>query len=506
MYRLVALIAVASFCLLHRAWAQADLKADSPDGQRVNGVGMTLIHQETTDQGVRLRYRISNNSAEPIWVCDYANLDGSGDADIGLAGDGQALLIRRRLDVPFQLHATPPLGRYVPVRPGESRTEYLLLPFPVCRRLVFGPEATVGSIVRAKNIRIQIGYYVGDLPAMLRRLLGGGRATKGLSGDIALIQKYLGDLENFNAINENARARHRGGELRVYHNFQALKGEKMLELNVHGVSIPYEGEHERVQHYTPDLSTCNRIEAHFQPSALEFFFPSPEEHSLLGPAEAKDLESLNAAVARDPKYISTLIQEIPYSRESSIITERSKASLVCYHDEEHLASFVVYDRMYIMTERGLLFVCPGGLDLGLLFSQVRPYELRLRCADHLDALKNRLYSYLAEEKKYPVAATWCDVIVDKLKVQYTDDFVMAPFVCPGKGAGQSNYAMNPNCRHNSSPDTVLLFETETGWNQHGGPDLFAFDNHDPRGGLVLLNDGTVKFIRTKEELKQLRWD
>jgi hypothetical protein len=83
---------------------------------------------------------------------------------------------------------------------------------------------------------------------------------------------------------------------------------------------------------------------------------------------------------------------------------------------------------------------------------------------------------------------------------------MAPFVCPGKGAGKSNYAMNPNCRHNSSPDTVLLFETETGWNQHGGPDLFAFDNHDPRGGLVLLNDGTVKFIRTKEELKQLRWD
>jgi hypothetical protein len=32
-----------------------------------------------------------------------------------------------------------------------------------------------------------------------------------------------------------------------------------------------------------------------------------------------------------------------------------------------------------------------------------------------------------------------------------------------------------------------------------GPDLFTFDNHDPKGGCVLLNDGTVKFIRTKEE-------
>ena len=53
---------------------------------------------------------------------------------------------------------------------------------------------------------------------------------------------------------------------------------------------------------------------------------------------------------------------------------------------------------------------------------------------------------------------------------------------------------------------VLLFETKAGWNQHGGPELFTFDNHDPHGGLVVLNDGTVKFIRTEEELKQLRWN
>jgi hypothetical protein len=59
--------------------------------------------------------------------------------------------------------------------------------------------------------------------------------------------------------------------------------------------------------------------------------------------------------------------------------------------------------------------------------------------------------------------------------------------------------------HNSPADVVLLFETKAGWNQHGGPELFTFDNHDPKGGLVLLNDGTVKFVRTEEELKQLRW-
>ncbi len=65
--------------------------------------------------------------------------------------------------------------------------------------------------------------------------------------------------------------------------------------------------------------------------------------------------------------------------------------------------------------------------------------------------------------------------------------------------------MNAACEANSPLDMVLLFETKAGWNQHGGPELFTFDNHDPKGGCVLLNDGTVRFVRTKQELHALRW-
>jgi hypothetical protein len=50
-----------------------------------------------------------------------------------------------------------------------------------------------------------------------------------------------------------------------------------------------------------------------------------------------------------------------------------------------------------------------------------------------------------------------------------------------------------------------MFKTKAGWNQHGGPELFMLDNRTPKGGCVPLNDGTIKFIRTKEELAQLRW-
>jgi hypothetical protein len=70
--------------------------------------------------------------------------------------------------------------------------------------------------------------------------------------------------------------------------------------------------------------------------------------------------------------------------------------------------------------------------------------------------------------------------------------------------GRSNYAMNPQCEPNSPRDTVLLFEAKAGWNQNGGLELFTLDNHDPRGGGVLLNDGIVKLVRTEGELKQLR--
>jgi len=92
----------------------------------------------------------------------------------------------------------------------------------------------------------------------------------------------------------------------------------------------------------------------------------------------------------------------------------------------------------------------------------------------------------------------------------SSDDIIAPCICPSvkeakKHLANCYYAMNPNCKFDSAPDMVLLFETRAGWNQHSGPELFTFDNHNPKGGCVLLNDGAVKFIRTKEELRQLRW-
>ena len=87
-----------------------------------------------------------------------------------------------------------------------------------------------------------------------------------------------------------------------------------------------------------------------------------------------------------------------------------------------------------------------------------------------------------------------------------DYWIRKPLICPAMSKDSKYYyAMNPSCNPDSPPEMVLLFETKAGWNQHGGPELFTFDNHDPKGGCVLLNNHKVKFIRTKEELHQLRW-
>ena len=68
----------------------------------------------------------------------------------------------------------------------------------------------------------------------------------------------------------------------------------------------------------------------------------------------------------------------------------------------------------------------------------------------------------------------------------------------------SHYAINPNCEPNSPDDVVLLFDTKGGWNQSGGFELLAPENHKDKGCNILFNDGTVKFVK-KKNFDRLRW-
>jgi len=185
----------------------------------------------------------------------------------------------------------------------------------------------------------------------------------------------------------------------------------------------------------------------------------------------------------------------------------TRVAFRCYLGNEEVTSFlwltthIVCDGHWFQTDK-------RGPSLSMLTPQIQPLRLRCYCAYNLRNLNGRFSWYRGINRAYPPADTWCDAFVTYYAgggyTMAVSNFA-GEVTCPAAGEGRAHYAMNVNCEPNSPSDMVLLFETKAGWNQHGGPELFTFDNHDPKGGCVLLNGGPVKFIRTEEELKQLRW-
>jgi hypothetical protein len=252
---------------------------------------------------------------------------------------------------------------------------------------------------------------------------------------------------------------------------------------------------------------------------FEYFFPYDGQQRLLSLEEKRYLQSEKLIVVDDPEDLKALASEVSNQINSigGIVCERSNAKVVCYRDDEMLTSFTVYDDTTIETDQKQRIKYRRILQsLRKLTPHIQPLELRMQCAANLKNLwyRYRLYQnatksirvglFRRRKSPYPVPNKWCDAIL-RAYWQKTDEYTLQPLKCPSSGEGKCHYAMNRNCKLDSPPDMVLLFETKAGWNQHGGPELFTFDNHDPKGGCVLLNDGTVKFIRTKEELQQLRW-
>jgi hypothetical protein len=265
----------------------------------------------------------------------------------------------------------------------------------------------------------------------------------------------------------------------------------------------------------PDLSHCTRVEIRYLPTLLEYRFDSNLGKRLLSPTELAHVESLDPIVVEQEDRIKALAQKISLgtyydSVQHGVPGQYTFAQVSCYRNDKRLESFVIMQGPYIRTESDKWFDYHGkNLELLQITTDIWPLVLRADCAVHLLKIGGKWGFRPARAAMRPAADTWCDATVREFlgtsnSPQYVS-YAMGRFRCPAAGEGKCHYAMNPECRSDSPPDTVFLFETRAGWNQHGGPELFTFDNHDPKGGLVLLNDGHVKFIRTEEELKQLRW-
>ncbi len=263
----------------------------------------------------------------------------------------------------------------------------------------------------------------------------------------------------------------------------------------------------------PDLSRCIHIEVVYRLPLIEYF-PSISgfDPNLLSAAETAYLESLKGFVIDDKKSIRQIARAVnsgSYNeagkKDINPAMYRFNVSVTGYRNDERIAIIKMYKLNFILDENDQRFDYKKSLPNLLLFvpQNMKPSVYRMLCCEILSEVWELLRSNHEGSMSYPSPNRWCDEVLEDMAEEsvLNKKNIKELFKCPSGG----HYAMNPNCKPSSPYDMVLLFETKAGWNQHGGPELFTFDNHDPKGGCVLFNDGTVKFIRTEEELNNLRW-
>jgi len=476
-----------------------------------------------TDKSLELSWDIRNESDQDAWI--LTGLDKSG-ATISafVSEDGQTLLMRRRLDLPWIGNTPFPAcnGRYVRLRAGQVRTESASLAIPVWPdhdQVLIG-STHIQDSKQLTRLAIEIGYYAGDLLSTVHRALEEDEKNPRIVPSVdpsytRSITEWFGGLRGFNNLNELLNWR--DDEVFIPYTSQAFSGERFLRTTVDNLNIPCEKEKGGGLPLNFDFSNCTQAEIQYHPSMLEYFFPFDGQQSLLSPSEKEYLYSTKTIVFKNHDNLKILADELNKGDlYGANVCQRSIAYLRCYRDNELLLTLPIYNDNSFVTKGRHLFRFTNGLkSLQMLTPHVHQIDLRIKCANNLKHLWNRFRLYhrivksgIFRRRKisYPAAEKWCSSILSAYRItENNNEYLMKPFKCPSAGYGECHYAMNPNCKLESLPDMVLLFETKGGWNQNGGPELFTFDSHDPRGGCVLLNEGTVKFIRTPEELRQLRW-
>jgi hypothetical protein len=452
-----------------------------------NGVRVENASLTRTDKTLEISYRIKNDSGEDIWLCEANGF--VGDFEVYLSQDKRTLVVRRRFDIDVRGAISwlqPPTGRYVRLRSGESRDELMILPLPVWSWTVFVMDSASGKdALNLDQIAVEIGFYSKDV--LVKDLLRKGIRT---DAGVSHIEFTYMTVE---------------------------RPAQVLTLAFHNQVIPYVSQ-PTTRHYAeaPILRECRQIDIDFQPSMLEYFYPDDTQQALLYSSEKKFLRSQRSTTVKDVSAIMDLHEDVQQGWGAFVVCSGPTAQMVCHDSNQGMRTYTLYaDRVLAIRDKGTRQYEQGVPALRKFTPQIQWVEPRMRCADHLHRLMSQIRWRGIQVKNsqpsgsgedlwiYPLPERWCDAIVEAWPWMKQDLLVL--FQCPGKNDGKSIYAINPSCEPNSPADMVMLFETKAGWNQHGGPELFTFDNHDPKGGCVLLNDGTLKFVRTKEELAQLRW-
>jgi hypothetical protein len=105
--------------------------------------------------------------------------------------------------------------------------------------------------------------------------------------------------------------------------------------------------------------------------------------------------------------------------------------------------------------------------------------------------------------KFPPAENWCEALKEEL-VNFK--VLKAP---TDTGSGECSYAYNAKLsgldETRIHPETVAFFEAESGWNQHGGPELMLSKPRHAGSYVIGFADGSVQQIPVARK-DSLRWN
>jgi prepilin-type processing-associated H-X9-DG protein len=128
----------------------------------------------------------------------------------------------------------------------------------------------------------------------------------------------------------------------------------------------------------------------------------------------------------------------------------------------------------------------------------------ISCVVNEKQLAEAVRTYSGNNKgQFPPAATWCDAIKADVGLEGVFKCVAA------NSSNRCDYAFNAKLGGMSAdkiaPNTVMIFESDGGWNANGGPEQMISKPRHAGRFVVAFADGSVQQLRASQ-LNTLRWD
>jgi hypothetical protein len=136
-------------------------------------------------------------------------------------------------------------------------------------------------------------------------------------------------------------------------------------------------------------------------------------------------------------------------------------------------------------------------------AKAREKAQTINCVNNVKQLGLAVRMYATDnDDQFPPAAKWCDAIQTYVQSP-------KPFQCASDPNLRCAFAFNQKLdglkEGDIDPQTVVFFESSTGWNAAGGPELFSAHKHSRTRIVVGFADGSVKQL-PRAELDTLRWE